>query len=119
MGFSRVERNLPQLTTRLDALRHDGHPLGREVLTDPALAELGRFAVTLDPHDLGAFKTPGLRNVALTAPYMHDGSVVTLREADLEVYSRGKRGSRQLILTPLERDELVAFLLALTESTAR
>jgi cytochrome c peroxidase len=115
VGLDRVARKLPQLTRRLVALRGDGGPLGREVLNDPDLAELGRFAVTLDPQDLGAFKTPGLRNVARTAPYMHDGSVATLGEAvDLEVYSRGARDDRPAILTPVERADLIAFLEALT-----
>jgi cytochrome c peroxidase len=86
---------------------------------DPDLAELGRFAVTLDPKDLAAFKTPGLRNVAVTAPYMHDGSVATLGEAvDLEVYGRGARDDRPPILTPVERADLIAFLEALTSDDA-
>jgi cytochrome c peroxidase len=120
VGFGRVERKLPKLTARLVALRRDGRPVGREVLLDAELAELGRFAVTLDPHDVAAFKTPGLRNVALTAPYMHDGSVETLREAiDLEVYSRGTHGDRPLFLTPVERDDLVEFLEALTSDSVR
>jgi cytochrome c peroxidase len=115
VGFGNVERKLPQLTERLVELRRDGRPLGREVLLDRDLAELGRFAVTLDPRDLGAFKTPGLRNVALTAPYMHDGSVATLAEAvELEVYSRGAHDARPIILTPAERDDVIAFLQALT-----
>ncbi|MEO7734981.1 MAG: hypothetical protein ABIY55_28765 [Kofleriaceae bacterium] len=115
VGFGKVERALPHLTERMVALRRDGRPLGREVLLDAELAELGRFAVTLDPRDLAAFKTPGLRNVALTAPYMHDGSVATLGEAvDLEVYSRGARDARPLILTPVERADLIAFLEELT-----
>ncbi|HEX4419062.1 MAG TPA: cytochrome c peroxidase [Kofleriaceae bacterium] len=119
IGFDKVERKLPALTDRLRGLRGDGQPLGREVLLDRDLAELGRFAVTLDPRDLAAFKTPGLRNVARTAPYMHDGSVATLAEAvDLEVYSRGARDSRPLILTPAERSDLIAFLATLTSDVA-
>lgn len=119
VGLDRIEHKLPQLTRRLVALRGSGGPLGREVLNDPDLAELGRFAVTLDPRDLAAFKTPGLRNVALTAPYMHDGSVETLGEAvDMEVYSRGAHDDRQPILTPVERTDLIAFLQALTSDDA-
>jgi cytochrome c peroxidase len=115
VGFDKVERKLPALTSRLVDLHRDGRALGPGVLNDADIAELGRFAVTLDPHDLAAFKTPSLRDVALTAPYMHDGSVATLGEAvDLEVYSRGARDDRPLILTPLERAELIAFLEALT-----
>ena len=74
VGFGKVERKLPQLSARLVAVRRDGRPLGREVLRDAEFAELGRFVVTLDPHDVGAFKTPGLRNIALTAPYMHEAA---------------------------------------------
>ena len=119
VGLDRIERKLPQLVGRLVALRGNGGPLGRDVLMDGDLAELGRFAVTLDPRDLAAFKTPSLRNVAVTAPYMHDGSVSTLAEAvDLEVYNRGVRGDRPLILTPVERADLVEFLQALTSDDA-
>ena len=90
------------------------------MLDDADIAALGRFVVTLDPHDVGAFKTPGLRNVALTGPYMHDGSVATLAEAvDLEMYARGARDDRPPILTPAERDDLVAFLRALTSDAAQ
>ncbi len=68
-----------------------------------------------------AFKTPGLRNVALTAPYMHDGSLKTLEEV-VEFYNRGGDDSTNLDplmqplgLTPREQWDLVAFLHALTD----
>ncbi len=68
-----------------------------------------------------AFKTPGLRNVALTAPYMHDGSLKTLEEV-VEFYNRGGDDPNQLDklmkplgLTPREQWDLVAFLHALTD----
>jgi cytochrome c peroxidase len=51
-------------------------------------ADLGRFDVTKRPRDRKAFKTPGLRNVARTAPYMHDGSLATL-DAVIDFYDRG------------------------------
>ena len=83
---------------------------------------------TLPPpkSQLGAFKTPSLRNVALSAPYMHDGRFATLPEV-LEFYAQGKPashgrlvGTRDLTLnlvprlTPEQRSDLVAFLGALT-----
>lgn len=51
-------------------------------------ADQGLYDLTLDPDDRGLFRPPSLRNVALTAPYMHDGSVATLREV-LEHYAAG------------------------------
>lgn len=79
----------------------------------------GRFLVTGDSADLGAFKTPTLRNAALTAPYMHDGSVPTLEEV-VAFYDRGGRENpyldeelRPLRLTEDEKRALVAFLEAL------
>lgn len=53
-------------------------------------ADPGRFAITGDPRDLGAFKTPGLRDVERHAPYMHDGSLATLKDV-VEFYNRGVR----------------------------
>lgn len=82
-------------------------------------AAVGRYAVTGDPRDIGKFKTPSLRNVALTAPYMHDGSVATLEEAiEAELYYRGTERNDPLILTPAEKADLVAFLAALTSPGA-
>ena len=87
--------------------------------SSPAVAALGRFVVTKDPRDIGNFKTPSLRNVALTAPYMHDGSVGTLEEAlDFELYYRSTEKNEPLILTPAEKADLIAFLLALTSPEA-
>ena len=54
------------------------------------LTDSGRYLVTERDEDLGAFKTPTLREVARTAPYMHDGSVTTLEEV-IEFYDRGGR----------------------------
>ena len=85
-----------------------------------AKPDLGRYEVTKRDDDRGAFKTPTLRNVALTAPYMHDGSVSTL-EAVVELYDRGGEANpwlskemQPLSLSPQERIDLVAFMEALT-----
>lgn len=89
--------------------------LDQLVVKNHEIAALGRFVVSNDPNDIGRFKTPSLRNVALTAPYMHDGSLRTLEEAvDQEAYYRGLEAGRPLILTPAEKVDLVAFLHALT-----
>ncbi|WP_082282817.1 cytochrome c peroxidase [Myxococcus hansupus] len=88
------------------------------VSTRSEVAALGRFIVTLRPDDIGRFRTPSLRNVALTAPYMHDGSIPTLAEAvERELYYRTEGGLRVGDLTPSEREDLVAFLHSMTSST--
>lgn len=80
----------------------------------------GRFKVTGMEADRYAFKTPTLRNVELTAPYMHDGSVPTLRDV-IDFYDRGGGNQepksvllRRLYLTEREKSDLVAFLESLT-----
>lgn len=82
--------------------------------------ELGRFAVTLKSTDVGAFKTPTLRDIELTSPYMHDGSLKTLIDV-VRFYNRGGNPNshldermRPLNLTDAEMNDLVEFLRALT-----
>lgn len=88
--------------------------LGQLILTDPEVAALGRFVVTGKLEDLGKFRTPSLRHVAQTAPYMHDGALATLEQAiDDELYYRGHSDGTPRILTPHERADLAAFLRAL------
>ena len=81
--------------------------------------ELGHFATSRDPGDHGAFKTPSLRDVARTPPYMHDGSLATLDEV-IDYYDKGGRANanldaeiRKLQLSAAEKKALVAFLQAL------
>jgi cytochrome c peroxidase len=84
------------------------------VASDADVAALGRFIVTLDPKDISSFKTPSLRNIALTGPYMHDGSVATLAEAvNLELYSRSSQ-RYPLVLSQEEQSDLLQFLAALS-----
>ena len=82
-------------------------------------ADEGRFAVTQEEVDRGAFKTPTLRDVTKHPPYMHDGSIQTLREV-VELYDLGGNPNPQLDLkikpldlTDEEVDQLVAFMEAL------
>jgi cytochrome c peroxidase len=85
--------------------------------SDLEAAPLGRFLVTGQPSDIAAFRTPSLRNVALTAPYLHDGRLTTLREVvDWEVDYRGRTPGEPLILTSGEREDLVAFMETLTSA---
>jgi cytochrome c peroxidase len=90
----------------------------------------GLYDITGDPADMGRFKAPSLRNVAVTAPYMHDGSIATLGEV-VDAYAAGGRaalasGTPNPLRSPLvravdppmtdaERAQLVAFLEALTD----
>lgn len=113
VGYKRIEPRLAELATRI--AKTGTQAVGEAILSAPELSELGRFLVTLKPVDIGRFKTPALRNVAITAPYMHDGSIKTLEEAvNLEVYYRGIEAGRPLILTPREKADLVDFLQTLT-----
>lgn len=83
--------------------------------SDPRWTALGRYLVTLDPKDIGRFRTPSLRNVALTAPYMHDGSVATLAQAvNVELYYRGLKLGHAIMLSAEERHDLLAFLQSLS-----
>ena len=93
-----------------------------ETFSEAPPKDVGRYEITLDPRDRWAYKTPSLRNVALTAPYMHDGSLATL-EAVVEFYDRGgiDNPEKSTLLGPLgltaeERAALVAFLKTLTGS---
>ncbi len=94
------------------------HNLG--VGMDAAKPDIGREEVTKDPRDRGKFKTPGLRNVAVTHPYLHDGSEKTLMDV-IELYNKGGVENANLDpmmlplnLTKQEKEDLVAFLEALT-----
>lgn len=87
---------------------------------DGKLLDEGRFTVTGKPEDQGTFKTPTLREVARTAPYMHDGSLATLKDV-IDFYDDGGRKNpyldpeiRPLRLTKEEKTELLAFLKSLT-----
>jgi len=91
-----------------------------ELAHDDQVAELGRFLVTRQPTDIGAFRTPTLRDIELTWPYMHDGSLGTLLDV-VRFYNRGGNANpnldakmRPLNLTDEEMNNLVEFMRALT-----
>lgn len=94
------------------------HNLG--IGMDAKEPDLGRYVVTKQEKDKGAFKTPTIRNVALSAPYMHDGSLATLEEV-VEHYNKGGNPNKWLSdkipalkLTAQEKIDLVEFMRACT-----
>jgi cytochrome c peroxidase len=92
-----------------------------ELALQSQYSELGRFLVTKNEADIGAFKTETLRNIGITAPYMHDGSLATLWDV-IDHYNKGgvpnlylDGGMQRLGLSEHEIDDLVAFLFTLTD----
>tara|TARA_R100001369_G_scaffold67014_1_gene94513 strand:- start:190 stop:1287 length:1098 start_codon:yes stop_codon:yes gene_type:complete len=95
---------------------------------DETFDDLGRGAVTGDPREFGLFKTPSLRNLAYTAPYMHDGRFETLEEV-IDHYSEGlvysetidplmkAVGEGGVQLTEKDKQDLKAFLLSLSDES--
>jgi cytochrome c peroxidase len=104
------------------ALFTDGkfHNIGVAVDDEGDLDDLGRYTETKLEADKGAFKTPTLRNVAKTAPYMHDGSLKTLKDV-VDFYAGGGNSNpyldkeiKAIKLSPQDRMDLVEFLKSLT-----
>ena len=106
-----------------EALRED--PSERkldELALGTDMSELGRFMVTKNRSDIGAFRTSLLLNIGITHPYMHDGSIETLWDV-MDHYNKGGEanlyldgGMEPLALTEEEIDQVVAFLFTLTDS---
>jgi len=128
IGINQIQQEIPRLTKAFLEAKNKGGNVDVMVLSDKKTSELGRFAVTDDLSQIGAFKTPTLRNVELTAPYMHDGSLKTLKEV-MNHYNNGgvekagdrvndflSGGIRPLNLTDAQQEDLVAFMKALTSS---
>ena len=125
-GINRIQDKVPEIAPKFLEAKAKGVDVDKAVLSDPNSSELGRFAVTDGLDELGSFKTPTLRNVAVTAPYMHDGSVKTLRDVVVHynnggVTNKGERvndflsgGIRELNLDEQQISDLVAFMEALT-----
>jgi len=117
IGFERVAGSVAPTIVHLDKALAS-RPLGHAILSDRSISELGRFSSSRKVEDLGAFKTPSLRNVVRTAPYMHDGSVPTLEEAlEREIYYRNLSRNTPIQLTVKEKQALLAFLHSLSDAT--
>jgi len=126
IGFKTIGGNEQNIAAAFLKSKRDGANVDVTVLTQKTMSELGRFAVTENITEVGAFKTPTLRNIAETGPYMHDGSLKTLA-AVVDFYNNGGRlkasapfssflsgGIRSLNLTKSEKKDLVKFMEALT-----
>ena len=126
VGINDIQDKVPQLAHAFQVAKNQGMDVDVAVLSDADTSHLGRFAVDDQLSSIGGFKTPTLRNIAVTAPYMHDGSMNTLREV-VEHYNNGgvtpadgavnaflSGGIKPLNLSEQEIDDLVAFMESLT-----
>jgi cytochrome c peroxidase len=126
VGFKNIQGREEEIAGEFVKAKNAGADVDKTVLSDPDASELGRFAVSEDINTVGAFKTATLRNIELTAPYMHDGSQKTLEDM-VNFYNNGGRvnaddpfspflsgGIRPLNLSKQQKSDLVEFLKALT-----
>ena len=126
IGINQMQKDVPRLAGEFLKAKGQGGNVDKAVLSNPKTSNLGRFAVTDALDDMGSFKTSTLRNIAMTAPYMHDGSLKTLKEVVVHynnggVTKKGDRvndflsgGIRPLNLSERQISDLVAFMGALT-----
>jgi cytochrome c peroxidase len=126
VGINGIQNDVPALAGEFLKAKATLAEVDKKVLADKRTSELGRFAISRAFEGLGGFKTSTLRNVAVTSPYMHDGSIKTLRDVVVHYNNGGvtkegdpvndflSSGIRPLLLTEPEIDDLVAFMEALT-----
>jgi cytochrome c peroxidase len=124
IGVSARTQNFEALAIKaLAALEENGSVEQLDKLAlETDMSELGRFVITRNRSDIGAFKTEQVRNVGITAPYMHDGTLQTLWDV-VDHYNKGGEtnpyldgGIEPLDLSEDEIDDLVAFLFTLTDT---
>lgn len=126
VGFQRVADDVEEMAAAYAKAARNKDEVDIDVLTNPNSSELGRFAVDNQYAGLGAFKTPTLRNIELTAPYMHDGSLETLEDVVTHYVNGGvlnegdpinpylSGGIRPVDLSDQQQADLVEFMKALT-----
>ena len=122
IGIGILRHRITPLAEQAERDLAQGHP---EILDAAAITSemsvLGRFLITKKQSDIASFKTPGVRNVLVTGPYFHDGSMNTLWDV-VDHYNKGDgvtdpwldEDIQPLALTESEIDDLVAFLASLT-----
>ncbi|MDT8301541.1 MAG: cytochrome c peroxidase [Sedimentisphaerales bacterium] len=123
VGVSARHQDFEALTKQgLKALEEDpSEQKLDELALSTDMSELGRFLITKNRSDIGAFRTPLLLNIGITPPYMHDGTVETLWDV-MDHYNKGGEanlfldgGMEPLALTEDEINSIVAFLFSLTD----
>lgn len=123
IGVSARHQNFEDLARQaLTALQKEGGIAAiDELALKTDMSELGRFMVTKDRSDIGGFRTSQLRNIGITGPYMHDGSMQTLWDV-MDHYNKGGEanpfldgGIEPLALSEEEIDAVVAFMFAITD----
>lgn len=116
--FNGAEAHCSSCHSGFDLSDHSYRDIGTSI---DHTSDAGRERITLDPADRGKFKVPTLRNVALTAPYMHDGSMATLEEVVEHFASGGVADPnkdplvRPLSLSAQDKSDLLAFLRSLSD----
>ncbi|MGQ0446521.1 MAG: cytochrome-c peroxidase, partial [Beijerinckiaceae bacterium] len=122
IGIAAHKQNFTELARKVLAVLRTGDTKQiDELALQTNYSELGRFLVTKNPADIGAFKSETLRNIGITGPYMHDGSLATLWDV-MDHYNKGgvpnpflDGGMQRLALSEAEIDDLVAFMFTLTD----
>lgn len=119
IGVAAHNQNFGQLVAKALSAGSSARDIDQLAIETDA-SELGRFLVTRNRADIGAFKTPSLREIVLTAPYMHDGSLPSLWDV-MDHYNKGGEanpfldgGIQRLGLTEDQIDDLVALMAAFT-----
>jgi cytochrome c peroxidase len=122
IGVGIVRHHVAPLAQKVERELAQGHLVAIDTAAITSeMSVLGRFLVTKDRSDIASFKTPSLRNVLVTGPYFHDGSMQTLWDV-MDHYNKGDgitnpwldKDMQPLALTEREIDDVVAFLASLT-----
>lgn len=122
IGIGILRHRVAPLAQRAERELAQGHlPAIDTAAITSEMSVLGRFLVTRKRSDVASFKTPGLRNVVVTAPYFHDGSMQTLWDV-MDHYNKGDgitnpwldKDMQPLALSESEINDVVAFLASLT-----
>lgn len=128
IGVAAKDQNFSSLARKARDLVRKGGDKERvvdELALAPGYSELGRYLVTFQSRDIGSFKTSMLRDIELTAPYMHNGSEKTLLDV-VKFYDKGGEinpnldgGMRPLKLKDEQMNDLVEFMKSLTSETTK